>query len=86
MRTNNGAPVEPRDMLRSKLKTVGIGLIDRVPGPYRLAIDRIWVGNSPFLVFSFLYFSFILFYFILFYFILNWARQMLNVYLGVGYG
>lgn len=45
VRTNNGTPVQPRDMLRSKLKTVGIGLIDRVPGPYKLAVDRIWVSN-----------------------------------------
>ena len=45
-----GQVVEPRDMLRSKLKTVGIGLIDRVPGPYELFIDRIWVSRVVFVL------------------------------------
>ena len=44
VRTNNGVVVRPTDLLRSRLRTVGIGLIDRVPGPFRLAVDRIWVG------------------------------------------
>lgn len=30
-------------MMSEKVKTVGIGLIDRIPGPFQLAIDRIWV-------------------------------------------
>lgn len=45
MRTNHGQVVQPPDLLRSKLKTVGIGLIDRVPGPFQLAIDRIWATD-----------------------------------------
>lgn len=45
VRTNNGVVIEPRDLLRSRLSTVGIGLIDRVPGPFRLAVDRIWVSR-----------------------------------------
>lgn len=38
---------EPQgEMLREKVTTVGIGLIDRVPGPFELCIDRIWVRSS----------------------------------------
>ena len=34
VRTNYGMVVEPqREMLRQKVRSVGIGLIDRVPGP-----------------------------------------------------
>lgn len=45
VRTNNGVVVWPADLLRSRLRTVGIGLIDRVPGPFRLAVDRIWATD-----------------------------------------
>lgn len=47
MRTNHGVVVEPQmEMLRQKIRTIGIGLIDRVPGPFDLAIGRIWATNS----------------------------------------
>lgn len=46
MRTNHGRVTEPQgEMLREKVTTVGIGLIDRVPGPFELCIDRIWVRS-----------------------------------------
>jgi NADH dehydrogenase [ubiquinone] 1 alpha subcomplex assembly factor 1 len=47
VRTNHGVVVEPQaELLRQKVKTVGIGLIDRVPGPFELCIDRIWASNQ----------------------------------------
>jgi len=47
VRTNHGVVVEPQtEMLRQKVRTVGIGLIDRVPGPFDLAIRRIWASNG----------------------------------------
>jgi hypothetical protein len=30
-------------MMRERVKTVGIGLIDRITGPFALCIDQIWV-------------------------------------------
>lgn len=47
VRTNHGAVVEPQDeLLRQKVRTVGIGSIDRVPGPFELCIERIWASNG----------------------------------------
>jgi len=47
VRTNHGAVVEPQtELLRQKVRTVGIGLIDRVPGPFDLCIERIWATNE----------------------------------------
>ena len=47
VRTNHGVVVEPQsEMLRQKVRTVGIGLIDRVPGPYDLSIEKIWATNG----------------------------------------
>ncbi|KAK1580349.1 complex I intermediate-associated protein 30 [Colletotrichum navitas] len=47
VRTNHGFVVEPQtEMLRSKVKTVGFGLTDRVPGPFELCIERIWATNN----------------------------------------
>ena len=47
VRTNYGQVVEPqKEMLRQKLRTVGIGLIDRVPGPFNLAISQVWATNN----------------------------------------
>jgi len=47
VRTNHGVVVEPQaELLRQKVRTVGIGLIDRVPGPYELCIERIWATNE----------------------------------------
>lgn len=48
VRTNHGYVVEPQtEMLRQKVRTVGIGLTDRVPGPFDLSIERIWATNNP---------------------------------------
>ncbi|OAX82241.1 hypothetical protein ACJ72_03404 [Emergomyces africanus] len=33
-------------MLRQRIKSIGIGLTDRVPGPYDLRIHRIWATNG----------------------------------------
>jgi NADH dehydrogenase [ubiquinone] 1 alpha subcomplex assembly factor 1 len=47
VRTNHGQVVEPqREMLTQKVRTVGLGLIDRIPGPYDLSISRIWATNA----------------------------------------
>ena len=47
VRTNHGMVVEPQtELLRQKVRTVGIGLIDRVPGPFELYVDRIWATNG----------------------------------------
>lgn len=48
VRTNHGVVVEPQmEMLRQKVRTIGVGLIDRVPGPFNLAIGKIWATNIP---------------------------------------
>lgn len=47
VRTNHGWVVEPQtEMLRQKLRTVGIGLTDRVEGPFDLSVERIWATND----------------------------------------
>ncbi|KAI8623380.1 CIA30-domain-containing protein [Xylariaceae sp. FL1651] len=47
VRTNHGFVVEPQtEMLRQKVRTLGIGLTDRVPGPFELCIERIWATND----------------------------------------
>lgn len=47
VRTNHGIVVEPQtELLRAKVRTVGIGLIDRVPGSFDLSIERIWATNQ----------------------------------------
>ncbi|KAJ0326187.1 hypothetical protein COL5a_007010 [Colletotrichum fioriniae] len=47
VRTNHGFVIEPQtEMLRSKVTTVGVGLTDRVPGPFELCIERIWATND----------------------------------------
>lgn len=46
VRTNYGTVVEPQlEMLTQKVRTIGIGLTDRVPGPFELAISRVWATN-----------------------------------------
>lgn len=48
VRTNHGHVVEPQqEMLRRKVKSVGLSLTDRVPGPYDLCVQRIWATNDP---------------------------------------
>ncbi|KAI0537520.1 complex I intermediate-associated protein 30 [Xylaria digitata] len=47
VRTNHGFVVEPQtEMLRQKVRTLGIGLTDRVPGPFNLCVERIWATND----------------------------------------
>jgi NADH dehydrogenase [ubiquinone] 1 alpha subcomplex assembly factor 1 len=47
VRTSHGQVVEPqREMLKQKVRTVGLSLIDRIPGPYDLRISRIWATNA----------------------------------------
>jgi len=47
VRTNHGAVVEPQtEILRQKVKSIGLGLTDRVPGPFELCIERIWATND----------------------------------------
>lgn len=47
VRTNYGQVVEPQtEMLTQKVRTVGIGLTDRIPGPFDLAISGIWATNG----------------------------------------
>lgn len=48
VRTNHGVPIEPQtELLRQKVNSVGVGLTDRVPGPFELCIERIWATNDP---------------------------------------
>lgn len=47
VRTNFGMVVEPqKEMLRQKVRSVGIGLTDRVPGPFELCIADIYATNK----------------------------------------
>lgn len=48
VRTNHGMPIEPQtELLKQKVNSVGVGLTDRVPGPFELCIERIWATNDP---------------------------------------
>ncbi|KAL7917613.1 complex I intermediate-associated protein 30 domain-containing protein [Trichoderma austrokoningii] len=47
VRTNHGFVVEPQtEILRQKVYSVGIGLTDRVEGPFELCIARVWATNG----------------------------------------
>lgn len=47
MRTNHGFVVEPQtELLRQRVHSVGIGLTDRVEGPFELCIERVWATNG----------------------------------------
>ncbi|KAF2751996.1 CIA30-domain-containing protein [Sporormia fimetaria CBS 119925] len=47
VRTNHGQVVEPqREIMTQRVRTVGMALIDRIPGPYDLKISRIWATNA----------------------------------------
>ncbi|KAL1959615.1 hypothetical protein VTO42DRAFT_1650 [Malbranchea cinnamomea] len=47
VRTNMGFVVEPQTgMIKNRVKSIGIGLTDRVEGPYDLRIHRIWASNG----------------------------------------
>lgn len=48
VRTNHGFVVEPQaELLRQKVRSMGIGLTDRVEGPFELCIERVWATNEP---------------------------------------
>lgn len=48
VRTNYGFVVEPQtEILRQRVATVGIGLTDRVEGPFELCIEKVWATNKP---------------------------------------
>ncbi|RAL06402.1 CIA30 family protein [Aspergillus ibericus CBS 121593] len=47
VRTNHGLVVEPQtSIIRQRVKSVGIGLTDRVEGPFDLRIHKIWATNG----------------------------------------
>ncbi|KAF9888425.1 hypothetical protein FE257_008703 [Aspergillus nanangensis] len=47
VRTNHGLVIEPQtSILRQRVKSVGIGLTDRIEGPFDLRIHRIWATNG----------------------------------------
>lgn len=47
VRTNHGFVVEPQtEILRRKVRTIGFGLTDRVPGPFELCIEKLWATND----------------------------------------
>ncbi|KAL8810601.1 MAG: hypothetical protein Q9200_002447 [Gallowayella weberi] len=46
VRTNYGQVVEPQnEMLTQRVRTLGIGLTDRVPGPFDLCVSGMWATN-----------------------------------------
>ena len=46
VRTNHGQVTEPQnEIMKQKVKSFGIGLIDRTPGPFELQISAIWATN-----------------------------------------
>lgn len=46
VRTNHGVVTEPQsEMLRQKVKSVGIGLIDRTPGKFEIGLGAVWATN-----------------------------------------
>lgn len=48
VRTNHGFVVEPQtELLRQRVRSVGLGLTDRVPGPFELCVARLWATNNP---------------------------------------
>lgn len=47
VRTNHGFVVEPQtELLKQKVRTIGVGLTDRIPGPFELCIERMWATND----------------------------------------
>ncbi|KAF3482319.1 uncharacterized protein GIQ15_05078 [Arthroderma uncinatum] len=47
VRTNMGTVIEPQTgLLRQRVKSIGIGLTDRVEGPYDLRIHQMWATNG----------------------------------------
>lgn len=49
VRTNHGFLVEPQaELMRQRVTSFGIGLTDRVEGPFELCIEKIWATNHKF--------------------------------------
>ncbi|KAJ5306530.1 hypothetical protein PENANT_c031G06654 [Penicillium antarcticum] len=47
VRTNHGYVIEPQtSLMRQRIKSIGIGLTDRVEGPFDLRIHKIWATNG----------------------------------------
>lgn len=47
VRTNYGFVVEPQtQLMRQRVKSIGIGLTDRIEGPFDLRIHKIWATNG----------------------------------------
>ncbi|KAJ5715748.1 uncharacterized protein N7483_012929 [Penicillium malachiteum] len=47
VRTNHGFVIEPQtSIIRQRVKSIGIGLTDRIEGPYDLRIHKIWATNG----------------------------------------
>ncbi|KAF2839023.1 complex I intermediate-associated protein-like protein CIA30 [Patellaria atrata CBS 101060] len=47
VRTNHGEVVEPQmELLRQRVRTIGVSLIDRTPGAFDLSVSRIWATNG----------------------------------------
>lgn len=47
VRTNHGIVVEPQsEIMKEKVRTIGIGLTDRLAGPFEMRIARIWTTNG----------------------------------------
>lgn len=47
VRTNHGLIVEPQsEMMKDQIRTIGIGLTDRLPGPFEICVSRIWATNG----------------------------------------
>lgn len=47
VRTNHGIVVEPQsEIMTTKVRTIGIGLTDRLPGPFEICVGKIWATND----------------------------------------
>ena len=47
VRTNHGVIVEPQsEMMTEKVRTIGVGLTDRLAGPFEFSISKIWATNG----------------------------------------
>ncbi|KAJ5110927.1 hypothetical protein N7532_001462 [Penicillium argentinense] len=47
VRTNHGYVMEPQtSIMKNRVKSIGIGLTDRIDGPYNLCIHKIWATNG----------------------------------------
>jgi NADH dehydrogenase [ubiquinone] 1 alpha subcomplex assembly factor 1 len=47
VRTNFGSVAEPQsEIMRRKVKSVGLSLMDRVPGDFDIRIEKIWATNG----------------------------------------